>query len=170
MTAALIIGVSYVRPLSMAGGFITDLKIGYWIGTSPASRRRGSSSARPSRRNRRRRDDRAERLVRLRGRGCSGGTAGKCHGRRHTAPHDRRLDTVDTLLHGCRAALGAHGHRYPRTAFSLGMFIPMYLNAPLVVGGLIAWFVANRSKTRLSTRRVSTAVRSSPRASSQAVH
>jgi uncharacterized oligopeptide transporter (OPT) family protein len=34
----------------------------------------------------------------------------------------------------------------PALAFSLGMFIPMYLNAPLVVGGLIAWFVSNRSK------------------------
>ena len=34
----------------------------------------------------------------------------------------------------------------PALAFSLGMFIPMYLNAPLVVGGLIAWFVSSRSK------------------------
>ena len=34
----------------------------------------------------------------------------------------------------------------PALAFSLGMFIPMYLNAPLVVGGLIAWFVSSRTK------------------------
>jgi uncharacterized oligopeptide transporter (OPT) family protein len=34
----------------------------------------------------------------------------------------------------------------PALPFSLGMFIPMSLNAPLVVGGLVAWFVSNRSK------------------------
>ena len=34
----------------------------------------------------------------------------------------------------------------PALAFALGMFIPMELNAPLVVGGLVAWFVSNRSK------------------------
>ena len=34
----------------------------------------------------------------------------------------------------------------PALAFSLGMFIPMSLNAPLVAGGAIAWFVSNRSK------------------------
>ena len=36
MTAALIIGGVVCTALSMAGGFITDLKIGYWIGTTPA--------------------------------------------------------------------------------------------------------------------------------------
>ena len=35
MTAALIIGGVVCTALSMAGGFITDLKIGYWLGTSP---------------------------------------------------------------------------------------------------------------------------------------
>ncbi|MEE1099223.1 MAG: OPT/YSL family transporter, partial [Alistipes sp.] len=34
----------------------------------------------------------------------------------------------------------------PALAFALGMFIPMHLNAPLVVGGLISWFVSSRSK------------------------
>ena len=34
----------------------------------------------------------------------------------------------------------------PALAFALGMFIPMELNAPLVVGGLVAWYVSNRSK------------------------
>lgn len=36
----------------------------------------------------------------------------------------------------------------PALAFALGMFIPMELNAPLVVGGLIAWFVSNRSQDK----------------------
>ena len=34
----------------------------------------------------------------------------------------------------------------PALAFALGMFIPMHLNAPLVVGGLVSWFVSGRSK------------------------
>lgn len=45
MTAALIIGGVVCTALSTAGGFITDLKIGYWIGTTPKNRRVGNSSA-----------------------------------------------------------------------------------------------------------------------------
>lgn len=45
MTAALIIGGVVCTALSTAGGFITDLKIGYWIGTTPKNRRAGNSSA-----------------------------------------------------------------------------------------------------------------------------
>ncbi len=52
MTAALVIGGVVCTALSMAGGFITDLKIGYWIGTTPAKQERGNSSARPFRRRR----------------------------------------------------------------------------------------------------------------------
>ncbi|MBQ5874640.1 MAG: OPT/YSL family transporter, partial [Alistipes sp.] len=47
---------------------------------------------------------------------------------------------------GAALALVLTAIEVPALAFSLGMFIPMYLNAPLVVGGLIAWFVSNRSK------------------------
>lgn len=35
----------------------------------------------------------------------------------------------------------------PALAFCLGMFIQMDLNAPLLVGGAIAWFVSSRSKS-----------------------
>ncbi len=52
------------------------------------------------------------------------------------------------MLYFCGAALAlvltAIG--VPALAFALGMFIPMELNAPLVVGGLVAWFVSTRSK------------------------
>ncbi len=54
------------------------------------------------------------------------------------------------MLYFCGAALAlvltAIG--VPALAFALGMFIPMELNAPLVVGGLVAWFVSNRSKDK----------------------
>ena len=34
----------------------------------------------------------------------------------------------------------------PALAFALGMFIPLELNTPLVIGGLISWYVGSRSK------------------------
>ena len=40
MMAAMVIGGVVCTALSMAGGFITDLKIGYWIGTTPAKQER----------------------------------------------------------------------------------------------------------------------------------
>ena len=52
------------------------------------------------------------------------------------------------MLYFCGAALALvlTSIGIPALAFALGMFIPMELNAPLVVGGLVAWFVSNRSK------------------------
>jgi len=52
------------------------------------------------------------------------------------------------MLYFCGAALALvlTSIGVPALAFALGMFIPMELNAPLVVGGLVAWFVSNRSK------------------------
>lgn len=34
----------------------------------------------------------------------------------------------------------------PALAFALGMFIPLELNTPLLIGGLVSWFVSTRSK------------------------
>ena len=52
------------------------------------------------------------------------------------------------MLYFCGAALALvlTSIGVPALAFALGMFIPMELNAPLVVGGLVAWFVSGRSK------------------------
>ena len=52
------------------------------------------------------------------------------------------------MLYFCGAALALvlTSIGIPALAFALGMFIPMELNAPLVVGGLVAWFVSGRSK------------------------
>ena len=38
--------------------------------------------------------------------------------------------------------------KIPALAFALGMFIPLELNTPLVVGGLVSWYVSTRSKCR----------------------
>ncbi len=146
MTAALIIGGVVCTALAMAGGFITDLKIGYWIGTTPKH----------------------QEAWKFLGTFVSAATAGgviiilnKTFGFTDgtlAAPQANAMAAVikplmmggDTpwILYFCGAALALvlTFIGVPALAFALGMFIPMELNAPLVVGGLIAWFVSGRSK------------------------
>ena len=147
MTAALIIGGVVCTALSMAGGFITDLKIGYWLGTTP----------------------RKQEIWKFLGTFVSAATVAgvmiilnKTFGfvgeGALVAPQANAMAAViqplmtggqtPWMLYFCGAALAlvltAIG--VPALAFALGMFIPMELNAPLVVGGLVAWFVSTRSK------------------------
>ena len=147
MTAALIIGGVVCTALSMAGGFITDLKIGYWLGTTPKKQEGWKflgtfvSAATVA----------GVMLVLNDTYGFTGENA-------LVAPQANAMAAVIQPLMtggstpwilyfmGAALALVLTAIGVPALAFSLGMFIPMYLNAPLVVGGLIAWFVSNRSK------------------------
>ena len=147
MTAALIIGGGVCPALSMAGGFITDLKIGYWLGSTP----------------------RKQEGWKFLGTAVSAATvAGVMMIMNHTygfgedsvlvAPQANAMAAViKPLMEGGQTpwilyfagavlALTLTFIGVPALAFALGMFIPMSLNAPLVVGGLIAWFVGSRSK------------------------
>ena len=147
MTAALIIGGVVCTALSMAGGFITDLKIGYWLGTTP----------------------RKQETWKFLGTFVSAVTVAgvmiilnKTYGfvgeNALTAPQANAMAAVIKPLMeggetpwvlyfaGAALALVLNWIGVPALAFSLGMFIPMSLNAPLVAGGAIAWFVSNRSK------------------------
>ena len=147
MTAALIIGGVVCTALSMAGGFITDLKIGYWLGTTPRKQETwkflgtfGSAATVAG-----------VMIILNKSYGFVGEGA-------LVAPQANAMAAVlqplmtggqtPWMLYFCGAALAlvltAIG--VPALAFALGMFIPMELNAPLVVGGLVAWFVSNRSK------------------------
>ena len=147
MTAALIIGGVVCTALSMAGGFITDLKIGYWLGTTPKKQEAWKflgtfvSAATVA----------GVMIILNKSYGFVGEGA-------LVAPQANAMAAViqplmtggqtPWMLYFCGAALAlvltAIG--VPALAFALGMFIPMELNAPLVVGGLVAWFVSNRSK------------------------
>ncbi|MBP3481947.1 MAG: oligopeptide transporter, OPT family [Alistipes sp.] len=147
MTAALIIGGVVCTALSMAGGFITDLKIGYWLGTTP----------------------RKQETWKFLGTIVSAATVAgvmiilnKTYGfvgeNALTAPQANAMAAVIKPLMeggetpwilyfaGAALALMLTAIGVPALAFALGMFIPMSLNAPLVVGGLVAWFVTSRSK------------------------
>ena len=147
MTAALVIGGVVCTALSMAGGFITDLKIGYWLGTTPKKQEAWKflgtlvSAATVA----------GVMIVLNKAYGFVGENA-------LVAPQANAMAAViqplmtggqtPWMLYFCGAALAlvltAIG--VPALAFALGMFIPMSLNAPLVVGGLVAWFISTRSK------------------------
>ena len=147
MVAALIIGGVVCTALSMAGGFITDLKIGYWLGSSPYK----------------------QQSWKFLGTIVSAATVGgviillnKTYGFTGegalVAPQANAMAAViepmmsgkpaPWLLYGAGAMLSLILTMIgvPALAFSLGMFIPLQLNTPLLIGGIIAHIVATRSK------------------------
>ena len=125
MTAALIIGGVVCTALSMAGGFITDLKIGYWLGTTPRKQEAwkflGTFVAAATVAGG---DDHPQQIVRIRGRGRPRGSAGQRHGGRNPAPDDRRPDPVDALLLRRGAGAGADLDRRSGTRFRIGHVHP----------------------------------------------
>jgi putative OPT family oligopeptide transporter len=147
MTAALIIGGVVCTALSMAGGFITDLKIGYWLGTTPHTQEKWKfvgtfvSAATVA----------GVMIILNKTYGFVGDNA-------LAAPQANAMAAViQPLMEGGQTpwilyfagailALVLNWIGVPALAFALGMFIPMALNLPLVVGGAIAWFVSSRSK------------------------
>ncbi len=147
MVAALIIGGVVCTALSMAGGFITDLKIGYWLGTTPAKQQSWKF------------------LGTLVSAATVGGvililnkTYGFTGDNALVAPQANAMAAViEPLMMGAGApwilygigaliALALTFMGVPALAFALGMFIPMELNAPLLVGGAVNWYVSTRSK------------------------
>lgn len=147
MTAAMIIGGVVCTALSMAGGFITDLKIGYWIGVTPANQEKWK----------------------FLGAAVSAATVAgvmmllnKTYGfgpdSQLAAPQANAMAAVIKPLMeggstpwmlyfaGAVFALILTMIGIPALAFALGMFIPLDLNTPLLVGGIISWFVSTRSK------------------------
>lgn len=147
IVSALIMGGVVCTALSMAGGFITDLKIGYWLGTTP----------------------KVQEGWKFLGTLVSALTVGgvliilnKTYGfvgdNALVAPQANAMAAViDPLMSGTGApwwlyatgaviALILNFCKIPALAFALGMFIPFQLNIPLVVGGAISWYVSTRSK------------------------
>ncbi|OJV19280.1 MAG: oligopeptide transporter, OPT family [Bacteroidetes bacterium 41-46] len=155
MTAALIIGGVVCTALSVSGAFITDLKIGYWLGTTPAKQQQWKF------------------LGTLVAAATVGGvmiilnkTYGFTGEHALVAPQANAMAAViEPLMSGGGAPWILYGIGaviavaltflgVPALAFSLGMFIPLELNLPLLAGGAIAWFVSTRSKDQaLNTAR-----------------
>ena len=149
MVAAMVIGGVVCTALSTAGGLITDFKIGYWIGTTP----------------------RKQEVWKFVGVAVAAATVGgvmmilnKTYGFTGegalVAPQANAMAAViQPMMNGGNAPWLLYGigaviailltvFKVPALAFCLGMFIPIDLNLPLLLGGAIAWFVSTRSKDK----------------------
>jgi putative OPT family oligopeptide transporter len=155
MVAALIIGGVVCTALAMAGGFITDLKIGYWLGSSPYK----------------------QEGWKFLGTVVSAATVGgviiilnqtygfKGEGALVAPQANAMAAVIEPMMTGGSAPWLLYGSGaflsliltmlgIPALAFALGMFIPLGLNTPLLVGGIIAHYVSTRSKDeKLNTER-----------------
>ena len=154
MVAALVMGGVVCTALSMAGGFITDLKIGYWLGSTPAK----------------------QEAWKFLGTIVSAATVGGViiilnktyvftSGHLAAPQANAMAAVIEPLMSGVGAPWLLYGigavlaiiltfFKVPALAFALGMFIPLELNVPLVVGGAINWYVTTRSKdSALNTER-----------------
>ncbi len=156
MLSAMIIGGVVCTALSVAGSFITDLKIGYWLGSTPKK----------------------QETWKFLGVLVSAATVGgvivilnKAYGftgdNALVAPQANAMAAVIKPLMsnamtpwvlyivGAVIALLLVVLKVPPLAFALGMYIPQELNTPLLIGGIIAWFVSTRSKNeKLNTARL----------------
>lgn len=149
MAAALIIGGVVCTALSMAGGFITDLKIGYWIGSTP------------------RKQEGWKFLGTIVAAATVAGvmmilndTFGFTGEGALVAPQANAMAAVieplmlggsaPWLMYGIGAAIAIilTLFKVPALPFALGMFIPIELNLPLMIGGAVAWYVGSRSKDK----------------------
>lgn len=146
MVSALIIGGVVCTALSMAGGFITDLKIGYWLGSTPAKQQTWKF------------------LGTLVSAATVGGvililnqTYGFTTGQLAAPQANAMAAVIEPLMSGSGAPWVLYGIgavlaivlnfcKIPALAFALGMFIPIELNTPLLIGGAINWYVGSRSK------------------------
>ncbi len=152
MVAALMMGGVVCTALSMAGSFITDLKIGYWCGTQPKKQETWKF------------------LGTLVSAATVGGvmmllneTYGFASGALAAPQANAMAAVIDPLMNGVGApwALYAIGAviaivltlcKIPALAFALGMFIPMELNVPLLIGGAVNWYVTTRSKDEATNK------------------
>ena len=146
MLAALIMGGVVCTALSMAGSFITDLKIGYWLGSTPKKQEQWKF------------------LGTLVSAATVGGvmmllneTYGFTSGQLAAPQANAMAAVIEPLMNGVGAPWVLYGIgaliaivltwlKVPALAFALGMFIPIELNVPLLVGGAVNWFVTSRSK------------------------
>ena len=146
MVAALLMGSVVCTALSTAGSFVTDLKIGYWLGSTP------------------RKQETFKFLGVLVSAATVGGvimllnsTYGFTSGQLAAPQANAMAAVIEPLMSGQGApwllyAIGAviaivlELFHVSALAFALGMFIPLDLNLPILAGGLINWYVTTRSK------------------------
>ena len=157
--AAIVMGAVVCTALAMSGGFVTDLKVGYWLGSTP-------------------RYQQISKVI-----GTVFAAAGvvltvllihRAYGHVDPATHQFVSGFMNTsvvpapqanlfatilsgifdnqpvtwLLYGVGLALAVllEMMKIPPLAFAIGMYLPLQINTPLFIGGLISHFVAKSSK------------------------
>ncbi|RHP63260.1 OPT family oligopeptide transporter [Bacteroides sp. OF04-15BH] len=146
MVAALIMGGVVCTALASAGSFVTDLKIGYWLGSTPKKQETykflGTLVSAAT----------VAAVIMILNK-TYGFTSGQL-----AAPQANAMAAViEPLMSGAGAPWLLYGIgaviaivltlcNVSALAFALGMFIPLELNLPLLVGGIINWYVNSRSK------------------------
>lgn len=149
MVSAMIVGGVVCTALSMAGGFVTDLKIGYWLGSTP------------------RKQESWKFLGTLVSAATVGGVImmlnhvyGFVGENALQAPQANAMASViepmmtgqETpwvlYIVGAVLAVLLNWLGIPALAFCMGMFLPLHLNTPLLIGGIISWLVANSTKNK----------------------
>lgn len=149
IVVALLIGGVVCTALSMAGGFITDLKIGYWLGATPLNQQKFKffgtlvSAVTVS----------AVIILLNKTYGFSGKEALAAPQANAMAAVISTLmskQVVPWLLYGLGIiiAIICEMCKIPALAFALGMYIPLELNTPLIIGGLIVHIVSSSSKDK----------------------
>ncbi len=154
IVAALLIGGVVCTALSMSGGFISDLKIGYWLGTTPAVQQRwkflGTIVAAVS----------VAGVIML-----LDNVYGFGAGSQLEAPQASAMAAViqplmtgepaPWLLYmgGVFMALILDWIGVPALAFALGMYLPLHLNTPILAGGLVAYFSTRSPNQEVATKR-----------------
>lgn len=153
MVAALLIGGVVCTALSMSGGFVSDLKIGYWLGTTPVTQQKwkflGTIVS----------------AISVTGVILLLNDAYTFTGDQLSAPQANAMAAViKPLMTGTPApwllymagifmALILQWTGLPALAFALGMYLPLHVNTPVLVGGLIAWFVTRNGTEAQKTKR-----------------
>jgi putative OPT family oligopeptide transporter len=151
MLQVLLIGGVVCTALSMSGSLVTQYKIGYWLGATPRrieiSNMVGAIAA-----------SLATTTVILLMSKVYGFSPGPAHPNALPAPQPNAMAAV---LRGVMGAEGTPWFYYAlggvfavvmsmcgisALAFALGMYLPMQLNSPLVLGAAVAWFLQHSSK------------------------
>ena len=154
IVAALLIGGVVCTALSMSGGFISDLKIGYWLGTTPAVQQRWKflgtivSAAAVA----------GVIMVLDNVYGFGAGSQLEAPQASAMAAVIQPLMTGEPApwmlyMGGCFMALILDWVGVPALAFALGMYLPLHLNTPILAGGLVAYFSTRARTEEVATKR-----------------
>ncbi len=153
IVAALLIGGVVCTALSMAGGFVSDLKIGYWLGTTPATQQKwkflGTIVAAVS----------VTGVIMM-----LNATYGFTSDLLPAPQANAMAAVIEPLMTGQPApwllymagvfmALILQWTGLPALAFALGMYLPLSVNTPVLAGGLIAHWVAQGGSEKTQTKR-----------------